>query len=183
MDRRKTSVFAILLIVMILCFKKISVSAIDVAPPSDNAIYLDLEDGEYSIGVNLTGGSGKASVLSPSLLIIEDARAYVRLVWSSSNYDYMIVDGIKYVNEAEEGADSMFTVPVLAMDRAYSVIGDTTAMGTPHEITYELTLYSDTIDSKSALPQEAAKKVVVIALIIIVGGGILNAVLKKKYRE
>lgn len=148
-----------------------------------DAIEIDLEDGEYSIEVDLTGGSGKASVSSPALLIVEDARAYVRLVWSSSNYDYMIVGDTKYFNEAEEEANSFFTVPVTAMDKPVDVIGDTTAMGTPHEVAYTLTFHSDTIDSKSALPQEAAKRVLMIALVIIVGGGILNYFVKKKLGE
>lgn len=148
-----------------------------------DAIEIDLEDGEYSIQVDLTGGSGKASVSSPALMIVEDARAYVKLVWSSSNYDYMIVGNKKYLNEAEEEANSFFTVPILAMDKPVDVIGDTTAMGEPHEVAYTLTLHSETIDSKSALPQEAAKRVLMIALVIIVGGGILNVFVKKKLGE
>lgn len=150
---------------------------------SQDAIEIDLEDGEYSIRADLKGGSGKAGVSSPALLIVEDARAYIRLAWSSSNYDYMIVEGKKYLNEAEGEANSSFTVPVTAMDKPMDVVGDTTAMGEPHEIRYTLTLYSDTIDSKSALPQEAAKRVLMIALVIIVGGGILNAYVKKKLGE
>ena len=160
------------------------VSPIDVdaaETKEDKAIVLDLEDGEYAIKVDLKGGSGKASVMSPTLMIVEDARAYARLVWSSSNYDYMIVDGITYWNLAEEeDANSVFLVPIMGMDEPVDVIGDTTAMGTPHEVAYKLTFYSDTIDSKSSLPQEEAKKVVMIALAIIIGGGILNVYVKKK---
>ena len=61
-----------------------------------------------------------------------------------------------------------------------SVIADTTAMGTPHEIAYALTFYADSIESKGALPQEAAKRVLVVAAIIIVGGGILNHFVAKR---
>lgn len=147
------------------------------------AIEIDLEDGEYAIEVEMLGGSGKAGVSSPTLLIVEDARAYARLIWSSSNYDYMLVDGVKYENEAEEGTNSTFTVPILAMDKPFEVVGDTLAMGTPHEVHYDITFFSASIDSKSSLPQEAAKRVVMIALVIIVGGGILNAYVKKKLRE
>lgn len=146
-------------------------------------IEIDLEDGEYAIEVELIGGSGKAGVSSPTLMIVKDAKAYARLVWSSSNYDYMLVDGVKYLNEAEEETNSTFTIPILAMDKPMEVVGDTLAMGTPHEVQYDLTFFSATIDSKSTLPQEAAKRVVMIALVIIVGGGILNAYVKKKLRE
>ena len=62
------------------------------------------------------------------------------------------------------------------------VIADTLAMGTPHEINYTLIFYSDSIGSKSQLPQEAAKRVVAVAMVIIVGGGILNYFVKKKRR-
>ncbi len=147
------------------------------------AVTLDLEDGEYAIDVTLRGGSGKAFVNTPTLLLVQDAEAYARIVWSSSNYDYMLVDGIRYENEAEEEENSVFTIPVTVMDEPMEVIGDTLAMGTPHEIRYTLTFDSSSIDSKSALPQEAAKRVLLIAACMIIGGGILNAAVKRKLRE
>lgn len=151
-----------------------------IAAEEDGAILLDLEDGEYSIGVDIVGGSGKAFVSSPALMTIRGGRAYARLVWSSDSYDYMVLNGEKYLNLSEEGANSSFVVPITAMDAPIEVIGDTTAMGTPYEVHYLLTFHSDAIDSKSALPQEAAKRVGFIALGIIVGGGILNYFVKRK---
>lgn len=141
---------------------------------------IDMEDGEYSIEVALVGGSGKATVSSPTILIVKDGKAYAKLVWSSSNYDYMIVGNRKYINTSLDGGNSTFKIPIAVMDSEMPVIADTTAMGTPHEISYRLTFYSESIDSKSQLPQEAAKKVVVVAFIIIVGGGILNHFVNKK---
>lgn len=149
---------------------------------SDSSMTIDLADGEYSIQVECIGGSGKASVSSPALMIVKDARAYAQLQWSSPNYDYMIVDGVKYLNENTDGGNSLFTIPILALDKPLVHIADTTAMGTPHEIEYTFTFYAETIGSKDDLPQEAAKKVVMIALVIIVGGGILNYYVKKKNR-
>lgn len=157
-------------------------SAASAGEQAAEAITIDLEDGEYAIGTDLKGGSGKAGVATPTLMIVRDAKAYAKLTWSSSNYDYMLIDGVRYLNLAEEGADSVFEIPITAMDIPVDVIGDTTAMGTPHEVRYQLTFFSDTIDSKSTLPQEEAKKVVIIALIIIIGGGILNAYVKKRLR-
>ncbi len=101
-----------------------------------------IEDGNYSCNVTLEGGSGKATVDSPADVVVEDGDIFVTLVWSSSHYDYMLVDDVKYENEAAEGENSTFTIPVPAFDEAYTVIGDTTAMSTPHEIEYELTVYS-----------------------------------------
>ena len=142
----------------------------------------DMEDGEYSIQVDLEGGSGKASVTSPALMIVKDGRMYAQLQWSSSNYDYMIVNEEKILNESEEGRNSVFTVPVTVMDDKMEVIADTLAMGAPHEINYTLTFYEDSIGSKGELPQEAAKRVVAVALAIIVGGGILNYFVNKRNR-
>ena len=152
------------------------------AAQKENGIETDLEDGEYSIQVDLEGGSGKASVSSPTLMLVKNGRMYAELQWSSSNYDYMIVDGEKFQNESEEGRNSVFTIPVTALDDKMEVIADTLAMGAPHEIDYTLTFYEDSIGSKGQLPQEAAKRVVAVALVIIIGGGILNYFVNKRNR-
>ena len=64
--------------------------------------------------------------------------------WSSPNYDYMIVDGEKYLPVNTEG-NSVFQIPVTAFDEPLTVIGDTVAMSTPHEIEYTITFHSDTV--------------------------------------
>ena len=151
--------------------------------PETGAVPIDLPDGEYSIEVNMTGGSGRASVSSPTWLIVKDGYAYARLLWSSSYYDYMIVEEKRYDNETDDGSNSTFTIPILAMDEDIPVVADTTAMGDPVEIEYHLTFYSTTVDDKDAIPQEAAIKVLIIALVIIVVGGILNYVLKKRRKR
>ena len=152
------------------------------AAQKENGIETDLEDGEYSIQVDLEGGSGKASVSSPTLMLVKNGRMYAELQWSSSNYDYMIVDGEKFQNESEEGRNSVFTIPVTALDDKMEVIADTLAMGAPHEIDYTLIFYEASIGSKGQLPQEAAKRVVAVAMVIIVGGGILNYFVNKRNR-
>lgn len=151
--------------------------------PAAQAFTLDKEDGEYSIQVELEGGSGKASVTSPTLITVKNGEVTADIQWSSSNYDYMIVDGKKYLPVNEEGTNSEFQIPVTIMDESRPVIADTTAMGTPHEINYTLTFYSDSIGSKSQMPQEAAKRVVAVALVIIVGGGILNYFVNKRIQK
>ena len=150
--------------------------------PAAQSLTLDKENGEYSIQVDLEGGSGKASVTSPTLITVKDGEVTANIQWSSSNYDYMIVDGEKYLPVNDEGTNSEFQIPVSVMDEAMLVIADTTAMGIPHEINYTLTFYSDSIGSKSQMPQEAAKRVVAVALVIIVVGGILNYFVNKRNR-
>lgn len=136
---------------------------------------IDKKDGEYSIDISMTGGSGRASVSSPTLMIVKDGKAYAQLVWSSTYYDYMIVGGRKYLNRnAKSGGNSTFVVPISAMDEPVPVIGDTTAMDSPVEIDYQITYYSDSIGGKNLIPQEAAKRVIAVGLIIIVVGFIIN---------
>ncbi len=100
---------------------------------------MDLENGEYTAELTLEGGSGKATVESPAKLVVEDGKATVTLIWSSPNYDYMIVDGEKLTPINEEG-NSTFEVPVKVLNEPFTVIGDTTAMSQPHEIEYKLTV-------------------------------------------
>ena len=160
----------------------VSVSnAVPAVDGGDAAVAEVPADGTYTCDVTLEGGSGRAAVDSPAALTVADGKMTATIVWSSPNYDYMIVDGEKILNEnTNENGYSTFTIPVTAFDSEMSVIADTTAMGTPHEIAYALTFYADSIESKGALPQEAAKRVLVVAAIIIVGGGILNHFVAKR---
>ena len=97
-----------------------------------------LADGTYTIAVTLEGGSGKASIQSPCTLTVADGKMTAAIVWSSSHYDYMLVDGERCdVLSTENG--STFEIPVAALDTPLAVVGDTTAMSTPHEIDYTLT--------------------------------------------
>ncbi|MBR6478075.1 MAG: sirohydrochlorin cobaltochelatase [Lachnospiraceae bacterium] len=88
--------------------------------------------------ITLNGGSGKATIESPAQVIKKDGKDYAVLIWNSKNYDYMIVDGVKYLNEAKEGENSKFTIPIKAYGEEISVIGDTIAMSAPHEIEYTI---------------------------------------------
>ena len=105
---------------------------------------LGIEDGEYTVEVKIEGGSGRASVESPAKLKIENGEATAVLKWSSDKYDYMIVDGEKYLPEIEDGS-SVFEVPVSSFDSKLKMNADTTAMSTPHEIEYTLFFDSSTI--------------------------------------
>lgn len=141
---------------------------------------VDLEDGEYSIECNMTGGSGRASISSPTYAFVKEGKAYARLIWSSTYYDYMIVGGEKYLNETTDGGNSTFTIPITAFDEGMTVIADTTAMGDPVEIEYILTFYYDSFGEVGLVPQEAAKNVLIIGIIIIVIGGVINFLVKRK---
>ena len=94
-------------------------------------------DGTYTCEVTLEGGSGRATVESPAALTVADGKMTAAIVWSSPNYDYMLVDGEKYLPTNTEG-NSTFEIPVAALDTALDVTADTVAMSTPHEIEYTL---------------------------------------------
>ena len=95
-------------------------------------------DGSYTCEVTLEGGSGRATVDSPAALTVADGKMTATIVWSSPNYDYMIVDGEKYLPTNTEG-NSTFEIPVSALGVPLSVVADTVDMSTPHEIEYTLT--------------------------------------------
>ena len=104
---------------------------------------VSLEDGTYSMGITFAGGSGKAEILSPVSVTVAGRKAMATVQWNSPNYDYMIVNGEKYLPVNTEG-DSIFEIPVLIFDEPMDIIGDTVAMSKPHEIEYTLTFHLDT---------------------------------------
>ncbi|MCC8141574.1 MAG: hypothetical protein LIO56_03440 [Lachnospiraceae bacterium] len=171
-NRKKLTAIAGCLLLCILLFA----SPVRAAEVDDDK----LADGEYSVSLEISGGSGKASVTSPTLMTVEDGVPYATITWSSSNYDYMIVDGVTYYNLSDEGLNSKFEIPILNWDSAEEVIADTLAMGDPVEVHYSIYFYWDTIGSKGELPQQGAIRILIVAAIIIVGGGILNAVVKRR---
>ena len=158
-------------------------SASEDSGDTPQAAALDIEDGRYSIETVLAGGSGRASVTSPTWLTVREGRGYARLLWSSPYYDYLILDGKKYTNETKDGGSSSFTIPITAYDEPVEIIADTTAMGDPVEINYTLTFYSDTIGSWKRVPQEGARMVLTWAVLFIVAGGIANHLIKKRRRS
>lgn len=104
----------------------------------------NLEDGTYTMELTFEGGSGKAKISSPATVTISGGKVTATVEWSSPNYDYMIVNGEKYLPVNTEG-NSVFEIPVLTFDEPMNVIGDTVAMSKPHEVEYTLTFHRDTM--------------------------------------
>ena len=91
--------------------------------------------------ISFEGGTGKAYIESPVEVTFggsDNSDITACFIWSSKNYDYMIVDDVRYDNE-NEGGPSTFHVKVKSLDEPLKVIGDTTAMSKPHEIEYVIT--------------------------------------------
>ena len=135
---RKKSFFSLLVFILIMMTASCTMQEVSPAAPGQE------ETRRYEI--TLEGGTGKAGIQSPVEIQIKDGSMTARLVWTSKNYDYMIVDGIRYDNE-NAGGNSTFTVPVKRLDQPLPVIGDTVAMSEPHEIAYTLTFSAESIEA------------------------------------
>lgn len=119
---------------------KVSVS--DPQPLADDTAESEVPaDGSYTVEAVLQGGSGKASVQSPARLTVENGAMTATVIWSSKNYDRMIVNGQEYAPTYENGL-SCFTIPVSALGTPLPVQAETTAMSQPHMIDYTLTFSS-----------------------------------------
>lgn len=99
--------------------------------------------GSFTCAVELTGGSGRASVSSPAVLHSDGETLMATIQWSSPNYTYMMVGDIQYDPIQQEG-NSTFQIPVI-LDQDISVSACTVAMSTPHEVAYTLHFDSTTL--------------------------------------
>ncbi len=107
---------------------------------------LKLPDGRYTADVTLEGGSGKAGVKSPAVLDIKGGKITATIEFSSTHYDYVKKNGVRYDRTNKEG-NSTFELPVEGFDRQLAIIADTTAMSKPHEIDYTIEFKSGTVKS------------------------------------
>ena len=105
-----------------------------------------IENGEYIIEVSLAGGSGRATIISPTRLTVEDNKLNAEIEWNSPNYDYMEIDGEAYYPINKDG-NSCFIIDVPGLDQEIPVLAETVAMSEPHMIEY--TLYFDSATLKS----------------------------------
>lgn len=111
----------------------------------------EIPDGSYWIRVSMTGGSGRASISSPTGFYVKDGQATADIHWSSASYDYMKLDGVRYDAFTDAAGHSAMTIPVAALNTAIPVLADTTAMSKPYEIEYELSF-----DGSALLPMADA---------------------------
>ena len=94
----------------------------------------EIPDGSYWIRVSMTGGSGRASISSPTGFYVKEGQATADIHWSSASYDYMKLDGVRYDAFTDAAGHSAMTIPVSALNTAIPVLADTTAMSKPYEI-------------------------------------------------
>ena len=111
----------------------------------------EIPDGSYWIRVSMTGGSGRASISSPTGFYVKEGQATADIHWSSASYDYMKLDGVRYEAFTDTAGHSAMTIPVSALNTAIPVLADTTAMSKPYEIEYQLSF-----DGSALLPMADA---------------------------
>lgn len=111
----------------------------------------EIPDGSYWIRVSMTGGSGRASISSPTGFYVKGGQATADIHWSSASYDYMKLDGVRYDAFTDAAGHSAMTIPVSALDTSIPVLADTTAMSKPYEIEYQLSF-----DGSALLPMADA---------------------------
>lgn len=109
----------------------------------------NIADGRYTIEVDLNGGSGRAGIESPTLLTIVGGKMEAEIEWSSSNYDYMKVEGKEYHPVYEDG-HSVFQIDISSLDAEIPITAETVAMSKPHMIEYTLYFDSSTIRSQNS---------------------------------
>ncbi len=145
------------------------------AESSTETASLDLADGNYSVKVTMEGGSGRASISSPTVLTVKDGEATAKIEWSSSHYDYMKIGDVQYDPVNEDG-NSVFQIPVTVFDEPVEVVADTTAMSVPHEIEYTLTFDSTSLKSENAVVTQQR----IIMLVVIIAAAVTIYLIKKK---
>ena len=144
----------VILLLIITIYLPVSVMAADIP-----------DDGVYMIDVNLTGGSGRTSVETPCELIVSEGEMTAALIWSSSYYTYVLMDGDYYYPINEEG-NSTFEIPVFVLDQDIAISAETEAMSEPHVIEY--TLYFDSSTLEAAGQKNNTTMIIAIAVVILV---------------
>lgn len=137
-----------------------------------------MKDGNYTIEVTLTGGTGRASVVSPAELEIENGVMTAEIVWSSSSYDYMEIDGREYYPVSGED-HSTFMIEVPSLDTDIPVLAETLAMSEPHLIEYTLNFNSATIKEADTFPIFA----VVLGGALLIAGVISALIVKRRKKN
>ena len=86
-------------------------------------------------GFSFSGGSGRVTLSCPAVWESE-GRTMARIVFSSPNYPTLRSEGATYT-ATHDGDTSIFEIPVTP-NRDMEIVGTTTAMSRPHDITYTI---------------------------------------------
>ena len=139
-----------------------------------------MNDGAYTVEVSLSGGTGKASVSSPTELIVEDGSMTARIEWSSPYYDLMIVEGDRFLPVNTDG-NSVFEIPVSSLEYPLDVEAETVAMSEPHLIEYQLAFDPSSLrPAGSAGSASLPRQTVFAAALVLCAMAVVGAVFLKQ---
>lgn len=136
---------------------------------------VELKNGTYTVNVDLEAGEGISEIRTETSIFVENKEATVVIVWDSTDYNYMVIDGEKFLPKSAEGG-CVFWVPVTAWDEEIPVIVSRGA-GSTEETECTLFLDSSTIKKQGTMAPLYALIVLNIILAFLNG---LNMVRKKK---
>ena len=119
-----------------------------------------MEDGQYTVAVNLSGGFGRASVTSLATLTVNGGEVLTLIEWSSPHYRYMLVDDVRYDPLSNNG-NSTFEI-LVRLDEEIPISAETCAMSQPHLIDYTLYFDSTTLQANAG-PKSNAYMLAAIA--------------------
>lgn len=102
-------------------------------------------------GFTFSGGSGRVTITCDAVWEA-DGQTMARIVFSSPNYPTLQSGGVTY-EARHEGKTSIFEIPV-TLNQDMEVVGTTTAMSQPHDITYTIR-----VSVGEAVPEAATEAV------------------------
>lgn len=131
------------------------------------ALAAALADGTYDVPVVLEGGTGRTSLEPTAEVVVEGGVIEATVVFSSSNYDLMVVDGVEYVPVSLDPG-STFTIPVASLDEPLAVSAETTAMGNPHMIDYTITFDASAVSSAAVSADGSVPVAAIVGGVVVV---------------
>ena len=117
--------------------------------------FAQAEEGFAPDGFSFSGGTGRVTLSCPELYM-DGEQAWAAVVFSSPRYTYVKTEGTEYPTVCDEHT-SRAVIPV-PLNRSFEIQAQTTAMSTPHEITYTLYIRVDALaeDGLPGMKWEAA---------------------------
>ncbi len=102
----------------------------------------------------------------------------------------MVLEGERYLPVNSQG-NSVFEIPVLALDKELEVIADTVAMGSPHEILYTIVFHGDTMRKNgvkniifsSSATNGGGRERLAVVLVLAAAAGVSGCVFRYRHRR
>lgn len=161
--------------VLLLCFLFIIGSGLALS----GSVFADIKsdipaDGRYTVEAVLKGGSGRVSIESPVSIESVQGKMTATLIWSSSFYEYMMINGEKHLPESRDvkGDTTTFRIPLSSLE-TLEFVAQTSKMSRPHDIEYSIVFDRSTLKKNdnsifSWMPVVFPSLIILIALTIII---------------